>query len=230
MLEKKMDGHRSRLRERYLKGGYTAFQDYEILEMLLSLLIPRKDTKSLSKALLEKFKTIEGVLKADRKQLEDFTGISERIALMMNFVGDLTKYNFKNNYEKNDLTTFDGKRDLIAYLKSDIGFVENEQFMVLFLNSANQLIFTEVLFKGTIDRSVIYPRSIVQKAIYHNARSLIFAHNHPSGNIRPSDSDIKLTKELEEYLKVVDVKLVDHIIITRDSYLSFLEEGLIDYY
>ncbi|MEG0730583.1 MAG: JAB domain-containing protein, partial [Cetobacterium sp.] len=123
-----------------------------------------------------------------------------------------------------------GKRDLIAYLRSDIGFGTKEEFKVIFLNSANHLIEAETLFSGTIDKSAIYPREIVKKALQHNARSLIFAHNHPSGNLKPSKKDIEVTKELEALLKVVDVKVLDHIIITRDSHLSFLEEGLIDYY
>lgn len=223
-------GHRNRLRERYLQGGYTAFQDYEILEILLGICIPRKDTKPMAKELLKKFKTVEGVLKGELEELMEFQGISRTIGINLKFLGDLSKYNFKNNYLKSDVTTFDGKRDLIGYLKNEIGFGNSEEFMAIFLNSANELIKSETLFKGTIDRSAIYPRKILEKALEYNARSVIFAHNHPSGKITPSKKDIELTKEMENILKVVDVKLLDHIIITKESYLSFLEEGFIDYY
>lgn len=224
------NGHRQRLRERYLIGGYQGFHDYEIIEMILMLCFAQKDVKPLAKELIGRYRTVDGVLKADLNELKNIKGIGEKTAVTIKFIGDVVKYSFKNNYVKEDVTTFDGKRDLISYLRNDIGFINNEEFKVIFLNSANQLIRSETLFKGTIDRSAIYPRTIVEKAIYYNARSLIFAHNHPSGNLKPSRKDIEITKELETLLKVVDVKLLDHIIVTKESYLSFLEEGLIDYY
>ena len=97
----------------------------------------------------------------------------------------------------------------------------------MFLNSVNEIIETENLFTGTINKSTIYPRKILERVLYHNARAVVFVHNHPSGNTEPSQKDIELTKEMKDFFRMVDVTVIDHIIITKDSYFSFLEEGLI---
>ena len=147
-------------------------------------------------------------------------------AVFLNFIGDIAACSFKDKAEKQKIS-FRNKNQLISYLRNDIGFSKNEEFKVLFLNSVNEIIETEILFTGTIDKSAVYPRKILERALYHNARALVFAHNHPSGNISPSEKDIELTKEMKEFFKIADIYVLDHIIITKDSYFSFLEEGII---
>lgn len=134
------------------------------------------------------------------------------------------------NVKKADLTTLKGKNDLIDYLKDDVGSLKSEEFKVIYLSSDNKIVSDEILFKGTIDRSVVYPRKIMERAIDNRAKGIIFAHNHPSGNLTPSKKDIEVTLEMQELLEKVDIKLLDHIIVSDESYFSFYENGLIEYY
>lgn len=219
-------GHRKRLRERYVKNGYEALQDYEIIELLLTFVKQRVDTKPLAKQLIKKYGTIEEILKADIKDLKEIEGVGDITAVFLNFVGDIAACSFKDKAEKEKIS-FRNKNQLISYLRNDIGFSKNEEFKVLFLNSVNEIIETEILFTGTIDKSAVYPRKILERALYHNARSIVFVHNHPSGNVSPSEKDIELTEEMKKFFKIVDINVLDHIIITKNSHFSFLEEGII---
>ena len=225
-MEKDYLGHRKRLRERYVKNGYEALQDYEIIELLLTFVKQRVDTKPLAKQLIKKYGTIEEILKADIKDLKEIEGVGDITAVFLNFIGDIAACSFKDKAEK-EKTSFRNKNQLISYLRNDIGFSKNEEFKVLFLNSVNEIIETEILFTGTIDKSAVYPRKILERALYHNARSIVFVHNHPSGNVSPSEKDIELTEEMKKFFKIVDINVLDHIIITKNSHFSFLEEGII---
>lgn len=225
-----MKGHRQRLREKYLNVGYKGFQDYEILELLLTYPIKQKDCKGLAKDLLKKFKSLDKVINAEMNQLLEVDGVGKEVALYLKLLGDVMKYNSYSQVKKLDFTTIKGKSDLMEYLKSDLGFSKGEEFKVIFLNNDNKVIYDEVLFKGTIDRSVVYPRKIIELGIAHRARGAVFAHNHPSGNLTPSKKDIELTLELQELMEKVDIKLLDHIIVSEDSYYSFYENGIIEYY
>lgn len=225
-MEKDYLGHRKRLRERYVKNGYEALQDYEIIELLLTFVKQRMDTKPLAKQLIKKYGTIEEILKADIKDLKETEGVGDITAVFLNFIGDIAACSFKDKAEKQKIS-FKNKNQLISYLRNDIGFSKNEEFKVLFLNSVNEIIETEILFTGTIDKSAVYPRKILERALYHNARSIVFVHNHPSGNVSPSEKDIELTEEMKKFFKIVDINVLDHIIITKNSHFSFLEEGII---
>lgn len=116
---------------------------------------------------------------------------------------------------------------MISYLRAEIGFEHREKFMVLFLNTANTLVASEELFQGSLDRSAVYPREILEKVLKYQAKSVIFAHNHPSGNTQASAKDIELTRDMKEALQMFDVLLLEHIIVSKNSYFSFLEEGLL---
>lgn len=222
-----MSGHRDRIRKKYLKNGINTFQEYEILELLLTYAIPRKDTKDLAKNLLKKFKNIESVLKADKDELLKIDGIGEATLTFFKLMADLPTIFYENSLRNNDIIKIQNKESLIKYLRSLIGYEKIEKFFVLYLNNSNELIYCLEKFSGTIDRSAIYPREIYKDVIKYNAKSLIIAHNHPSGSLRPSKSDLDITKEIAEGLKNFDAVLIEHIIITNNSYFSFLEEGLI---
>lgn len=225
-MEKKCEGHRERLREKYLQGGYFAFHEYEVLELLLTYVIPRKDTKPIAKDLIEKFGSLDGVVTASIEELCSISGIKENSAIFVKLLGDLSKNLYKGEIKKEGIQLKD-KNSLIRYLRSEIGFSSREEFRVIFLNNYNMLVGSETLFIGTIDKSAVYPREIVEKVLYYKAKGIIFAHNHPSGNLRPSKQDIQITEHMQEALDLIDVKLLEHIIITQDGYFSFLEEGLI---
>ncbi|ERT68311.1 hypothetical protein HMPREF0202_01700 [Cetobacterium somerae ATCC BAA-474] len=135
----------------------------------------------------------------------------------------------KGNIGKKDLTTVKGKTELLNYLRSDIGFKSTEEFKVIYLSSSNRLLWEETLFRGTVDRSVVYPRLIIERALKYPTKGIIFAHNHPSGSLTPSKKDIVLTQELKDLLDVLDIKLLDHIILGEGDHFSFYENGLIEY-
>lgn len=225
-MEKSCEGHRERLRKKYLQGGYLAFHEYEILELFLTYAIPRRDTKPIAKDLIEKFGDLDGVVSAPLAELCDISGIKEGSAIFLKLLGDVAKNLYKGEIKKEGIQLKD-KNSLIRYLRSDIGFSSREEFKVVFLNNYNMLVGTETLFVGTIDKSAIYPREILEKVLQYKAKGIIFAHNHPSGNLRPSKQDIQMTEHMQEVLELIDVKLLEHIIITKDGYFSFLEEGLI---
>lgn len=225
-MEKSCEGHRERLRKKYLQGGYLAFHEYEILELFLTYAIPRRDTKPIAKDLIEKFGDLDGVVSAPLTELCDISGIKEGSAIFLKLLGDIAKNLYKGEMKKEGIQLKD-KNSLIRYLRSDIGFSSREEFKVVFLNNYNMLVGTETLFVGTIDKSAIYPREILEKVLQYKAKGIIFAHNHPSGNLRPSKQDIQMTEHMQEVLELIDVKLLEHIIITKDGYFSFLEEGLI---
>ena len=225
-MEKQCEGHRDRLRKKYLQGGYSAFHDYEILELFLTYAIPRRDTKSIAKELIDKFGSIDGVVTAQLNELCEISGIKESSAIFLKLLGDLSKALYSGDIKREGIQLRD-KESLLRYLRSEIGFSTREEFKVLFLNNYNMLVGSETLFVGTIDKSAIYPREIIEKVLYYKAKGVIFAHNHPSGNIRPSKQDIQLTEHMQEVLDMLDIKLLEHIIITQDGYFSFLEEGLI---
>ena len=229
MLKNLEKGHRERLRKRYIKSGLEGFNDYEILELLLTYSIARKDVKPIAKELIEKFGTIDEIAKSDVKSLLEVDGIGEGSAVFLKLIGDVALTLYREKIEDKDILTIKSKNILLSYLRGEIGHSPREEFKILFLDISNKLIASETLFSGTIDKSAIYPREIVERVIKNRAKSVIFAHNHPSGNISPSKKDIELTQYMYDSLKLLEIRLLDHIIVTKNSYFSFLEEGLIEY-
>ena len=232
MNEKDSQGHRERIKEKFLKNGIDGFAEYEILELLLTYCIPRKDTKPIAKDLLNKFKTLDNVFKADFDKLSVIDGLGNNSIAFLKLIGDLPSIIYKDELKNKKLIDketlkISNKDILLKYLRNKIGYEEIEKFYVLYLSSSNEVIKFEENSAGTLDRSSVYPREIYKKVINLNAKSLILVHNHPSDNITPSKSDIELTNEIAKGLKNFGALLIEHIIITKNSYFSFLEEGLI---
>ena len=232
MSEKDSQGHRERIREKFLKNGIDGFAEYEILELLLTYCIPRKDTKPIAKELLNKFKSLDNVFKADFDKLSAIDGLGKNSIAFLKLIGDLPSIIYKDELKNKKLVDketlkISNKDILLKYLRNKIGYEEIEKFYVLYLSSSNEVIEFEENSVGTLDRSSVYPREIYKKIINLNAKSVILAHNHPSDNIIPSKCDIELTNEIAKGLKNFGALLIEHIIITKNSYFSFLEEGLI---
>ena len=232
MSEKDNQGHRKRIKEKFLKNGIDGFAEYEILELLLTYCIPRKDTKPIAKDLLNKFKTLDNVFKADFDKLSAIDGLGKNSIAFLKLIGDLPSIIYKDELKNKKLIDketlkISNKDILLKYLRNKIGYEEIEKFYVLYLSSSNEVIEFEENSVGTLDRSSVYPREIYKKIINLNAKSVILAHNHPSDNITPSKCDIELTNEIARGLKNFGALLIEHIIITKNSYFSFLEEGLI---
>lgn len=221
------NGHRERIREKYLKNGINSFQEYEILELLLTYAIPRKDTKDLAKNLLKKFGSIEKVITAKKEELEEVEGLGKASISFLKLMGELPHIFYENSLRNTDIITIKSKENLLKFLRSKIAFEKIEKFYVLYLSNSNELIAYNEKSYGTLDKSAVYPREIYKDVLKYDAKAIILAHNHPSGSAKPSKSDMDITKEISNGLKNFDALLLEHIIITENSYFSFLEEGLI---
>lgn len=218
-------GHRQRIKEKYKKSGIDGWLDYEALELALSYAIARKDTKPIAKELITRFKTINGVLDADREELKSVPGISEHAALFFSLLKDIAILYLESGLHNKNLLS--SPEVVYAYLKASLKGSADEEFKTLFLNGSNQLIAVETLQTGTVNRSVVYPRKIVERALYHHAVGVIITHNHPSGTLKPSQDDCAVTKTVRDALKTVEISLLDHIIVGGNDYFSFNEKGLI---
>lgn len=218
-------GHRQRIKDKYKKSGIDGWLGYEILELVLSYSIARKDTKPIAKELMFRFKTINGVLNADSKELESVSGISEHTTLFLKLLKDIAVLYLEDDLHNKDLLS--SSEAVFNYLKASLKGCTDEEFRSLFLNSRNQLIDSETLQTGTVNRSVVYPRKIVERALHQHAVGVIVAHNHPAGTLTPSAEDITVTKAIKEALNTVDIKLLDHIIIGGSGYFSFNKKGLL---
>ncbi|MDR1474941.1 MAG: DNA repair protein RadC [Holosporales bacterium] len=219
-------GHRERLRERFTKTGGAGISDYEFLEMLLYLAIPRKDTKPTAKLLIEKFKTLRSVLYANPNLLKSAYGIGSASIHVFSLVKECIIRSSREEISKTDLiSSFD---KVVNYCQMSMGCLPREQLKILFLDNKNYLISDETLQEGTINSTALYPREILKRAFDNAAASMIIVHNHPSGDPTPSARDIEITKILIEIGKQVCLKVHDHIIIGRQKYKSLKRLGLMD--
>jgi len=218
-------GHRKRLRERFLKGGGEALQDYELLELILFNALPRIDTKPIAKRLIEKFKTYAGVLRADESELREIPGVKESAVTALRLVRVAAERLAREEVLRKPVI---GSWDkLIGYLRTAMGHEKTEQFRILFLDTKNQLIADEAQQRGTVNHTPVYPREVVKRALELGASAIIMVHNHPSGDPTPSRADIDMTKEVRDAGKKLGIALHDHVIIARGGHTSFKSMGLI---
>jgi len=216
-------GHRERLRERFKKAGLAGFHDYEVLELILTYAIPRRDVKPLAKTLIERFKGLRGVLDASFEELHSVNGIGENAALLLKFMKEVSGEYLKERVMKKDVIR--SPEDVLNYLNLTLSGEKVEKFLAIYLNSKNEILSVETLHEGTIDQTVVYPRKVIENAFRHNARSIIFVHNHPSGDPTPSVKDRELTKELHKAASAVDIIVHDHIIIGKNGHFSARDGG-----
>jgi len=221
-------GHRKRLREKFLKSGLSGFHDYEIVELLLTLGSPRKDCKQQAKEAIKRFKTLRGVLAASLEELQQIDGIGPHSTFGIKLMQEVANEFLKEKIIQKPF--YKSPQEIFDYLYHAMRDLKKEVFKVIYLNSQNQIIETADLFEGTVNSSSVSPREVIEGAIKHNAISLIFVHNHPSGNSEPSASDKELTRELVYAGKVTRIKVLDHIIIGDNKYFSFADDGLIEEY
>lgn len=221
-------GHRERLRERFLKGGLAGFHDYEIVELLLTLGTPRRDCKPAAKEAIKRFKNLRGVLTASPEELEKIPGIGRTNTICFRVLRAVTERFLKERIIAR--LVHNSTREIFDYLYHSMRDRDKEVFKVLYLDSQNQIIEVADVAQGTINASAVYPREIIEAAIKCGATSLIFAHNHPSGNPEPSANDRALTRDLVYAGSIMQIKVLDHIIIGNNVYYTFAGEGLIDEY
>jgi DNA repair protein RadC len=218
-------GHRKRIKARFIKTGLESFHDYEILELLLTFAIKQKDVKPIAKELIACFQSYQGVLDAPIKELETVKGIGQHCAVLLKLIKESSDFYLREKiYNKNIISS---PEDLFKYCKASMSGLKNEQFKVIYLNTKNEVIADELLQEGTIDQSAVYPRKIIECALNQRASALIFVHNHPSGNPEPSTHDKSLTDLLIKISMNMGIKVHDYIIIGKNGYFSFKEEGYI---
>lgn len=211
-------GHRNRLRARFRDGGDTALADYELLELLLFRLIPRRDTKPIAKELLGKFGTLAGVIGAPVSRLKEVSGVGESVATDLKLVAAIAHRMLKSELrEKQVLSSWSS---VIDYCHAAMAYEDREQFRILFLDKRNTLIADEVQGRGTVDHTPVYVREVMKRALELSATALILVHNHPSGDPTPSRADIDMTREIIETAKPLGITVHDHIIIGKDGHAS----------
>lgn len=218
-------GHRDRLRQRFAEDYGQSMPDYELLELILFQLIPRRDVKPLAKAMIAKFGSLAEVLAAPVEQLEKFNGMGEISALALK-----TYYSAARRMARQlvlNKPVMSHRQAVIEHCRVNMAYENKEQFRILFLNNKNILIADEVQQVGTVNHAPVYPREVMKRALELGATAIILAHNHPSGDPTPSRDDIEMTKRLKEAGKPVGVIIHDHFIIGKNGVTSFAESGLI---
>lgn len=214
-------GHRQRLRQRFLEGGLQGFHDYEVIELLLTLGTPRSDCKQAAKDALKKFGSLNAVLEAEPKELQEIDGIGPNNVFGLKLTQTVARRYLADRVIGQDVIT--SSDEVLDYLKHNLRDKAQEIFSVIYLNGRNAIIGMEELFHGSLTSSAVYPREVVKKVLKQNAAAIILVHNHPSGNLSPSQEDIKITKKLKDAVATIDVTVHDHLIIAGNDYYSFAD-------
>ena len=218
-------GHRDRLRNKLLKRGPGALDDYELLETLLFAFIPRRDVKPIAKALLLKFGSLSAIFAADPAALTAVSGVGDRVAAYLKTTQEIGLRATREKIEGRPVIS--SWTALLAYVRDKLQHEPREQFRVLFLDRKNQLIADELMGQGTVDQAPVYPREIAKRALELSSSSLILVHNHPSGDPTPSRADIDMTREIIDALAPLRITVHDHLIAAKRGVSSFKTEGLI---
>jgi DNA repair protein RadC len=218
-------GHRERLRARLRKAGVQPMQDYELLELLLCMIVPRRDMKPVAKQMLATFgDDLDRMLLASREALLRIDGVGESVADAIAVVGAFAaRINKPPPLERESLSSGSA---VAAYCQKTMRGLGTEQFRVLFLDRKNKLIRDEILSQGTVDHAPVYPREVVRRALELQASALILVHNHPSGDPAPSSADVEMTKLIVDAARTMDICVHDHLIIGRDRHSSLRQMGL----
>lgn len=219
------------MQERGSRGKRSARENQEVLEYLLSYEVPEKtsrsgkNVKSLARELRKEFQDFQGVLDAPYSILLQIKDLNENSATLLKLVKASIDLYLEQGLVKREKIS--NTKALIDFCKAKLNGASNELFMAVFLNSENEVLCFEVIQEGTVDHIVVYPRKVMERAIHNKATALICMHNHPSGNCKPSKDDILFTEMLRQAAQVLEIKVHDHIIISRDGYYSFRERSLL---
>ncbi|HIJ78419.1 MAG: DNA repair protein RadC [Desulfobulbaceae bacterium] len=223
----KGQGHRQRLRDKFLAHGLAGFADAEVLEMLLAMGTPRKDCKETARAALDRFGSLAAALDAAPVELQQIKGLGEKNTFALSFVQAVARRYLKERLK--DKEYLRSSREVGDYLVHAMRGLKREVLMAVLLDSSLAIIDTRVVAEGTLARNTIHPRELIKVALAGHAASLIIAHNHPSGSLTPSEEDKKLTRHLFVALAYAEVQLLDHLIIGgSERPFSFADNGLME--
>ena len=220
-------GHRQRLRGRFLKSGLECLADYEVVELILTLAIPRSDVKQPAKALMARFGNLQGILDAPIEELRAVPGIGNVAPIALQIIKAAATLYLQQGSEGRD-SLADSDR-LTSFWRMRIGALSNEVFEVGYLDSGYRLMRdgVETLEEGTVDRAAVYPRRVIEAALRRGAFALVLAHNHPNGVVSPTDHDKALTRAIVLAGETVSVRVLDHLIVSAHESFSFRKAGLL---
>ena len=212
-------GHRQRLRARFREAGADALADYELLELVLFRVLPRRDVKPLAKALIERFGSFAEVMAAPEPLLCEISGIGKSVATDLKIVFAAAERITRGEIRKRPVLS--SWSSVIDYCRTSMAFSQKEQFRVLFLDKKNTVIADEVQQTGTVDHTPVYPREIVKRALELSSTALILVHNHPSGDPTPSQADIQMTRSIVAIAEPLGIAVHDHIVVGKEGHASF---------
>ncbi|MFC4292371.1 DNA repair protein RadC [Sphingorhabdus arenilitoris] len=218
-------GHRERLRNRLLQQGGDTLLDHELIEYLLMLVIPRKDTKPIAKQLLAHYGSVAALITADAENIAGQPGMGSTSAAAFKIVQAAALRMISEPVR--EMPILASWQALLDYLRADMAHLTTERVRILYLNSKNMLIRDELTSEGSIDQAAIYVREVVRRSLDLGAAAIILVHNHPSGNSSPSRQDIALTREIIDAGKKLGITVHDHIIVGKDGFSSMRSAGLI---
>ena len=223
--QRRGEGHRQRLRDKFLAQGIEAFTDAEIIELLLTFGTPRSDCKEAARALLTQFGSLPAVLDAAPVQLQQVKGVGPKNTFALHFIqGVARRYLHQRVVGKEYIRS---SREVADYLIHSMRGLQHEVLTVVFLDAAHAVLDATVVAEGTVTVNTIYPRELVKAALARNASALVIAHNHPSGSLTPSRQDSELTRSLYLVCSFMHLDLLDHLIIgAGDQVYSFADQGL----
>ncbi len=214
-----------RPREKLLELGVEALSDAELLAIFLRVGVTGKSAVDLARDLLTQFGSLNEIFAAQLSELTQVHGIGSSKYVQLQAIFEMSRRALNEQMQVKDI--LNSPKQVRDYLCLKLGNLAREVFLVLFLDAQNRVVATEEMFSGTLTQTSVYPREVVKRTLHHNAASVIFAHNHPSGIAQQSQADELITKELKEALALVDVRVLDHFIVAGNTTLSFVERGLL---
>ncbi len=221
----KSAGHRKRLRDRFLQSGLEGNLDYEIVELLVTLGTPQRDCKQMAKEAIKTFGGLRGALDASFDELRQINGIGPSNAFGIKLFQAISEKYAKERMPKK--IPLASPEAVANYLRERLGREKKEHFVILLLDSHNNLFSIKDISIGTLNSSLVHPREVFEPAVRNLAAYIIIAHNHPSGDPTPSEDDVEITKDLIATGKILGIEILDHIIIAKLEHFSFKEKGLI---
>ncbi len=219
-------GHRQRVKKRYISGGLDSFEDHQVLELLLFYCYPLKDTNEIAHKMIKEFGTLSNLFESSAEEISNRCKVSENTAVLVSLVPSLSKRYSLSKWEKKTILNSSSKAG--KYAVSLFLGTEYECFYLICLDTQRKLIYPQLISEGTIDETPVYPRIVIEQALKHKSSCVFLAHNHPSGNLTPSNSDIECTKKIQKALSSIDIELLDHLIVSGENYFSFAEKKIIN--
>ena len=214
-----------RPREKLLQQGVAALSDAELLAIFLRVGVTGKSAVDLARDLLTRFGNLNGIFSAGLAEISAVNGMGTSKFTQLQAIFEMSRRALKEQMQARDVLT--SPQQVRDYLCLKLGSLTREVFVVLFLDAQNRVLAYEELFSGTLTQTSVYPREVVKRALHHNAASVIFAHNHPSGIAEQSRADELLTTALKQALALIDIRVLDHFVVAGNTTLSFAEQGLL---